>query len=170
MEEIAAGAGLFPEELAGYYQNTQDVLYGMTADFFMHLHMVIHTALLEDPPPHPGEVVARCVAAIANLEHAAIRLRVAMQVWGEGMRDPQLRELFGERIDAILTLATTLGDQAQRAGYVDANVPPETAARTFMSVVAGFILFGSIDDNLDYGAYEAAIRTLLTGGINAATG
>ena len=107
----------------------------------------------------PG-LVAGLPAAIEALDRADDRVRLAVQAWGEALRDPALGAALRVGVEGVLTALRERVDLARAAGEVPESVDPHAVARVALGIVQGFILQRAWDPELtaaDYGRGAAAV-------------
>ena len=98
-----------------------------------------------------------------ELARADQRLRLAVQLWAEPLRDPKLLELERGVMALILSGLAARVRHGQERRELDPDLDPESVGRTMLALLQGLILQRTWSDDVDLDGYRAAVRALLGG-------
>lgn len=162
MQAICDASGLSPGAVYLYFESKEEIVKAIAAEAL--------GAVGEAIEPPPGEelwgvesVLDRLLDAVDNQEHARERRRLAVQVWGEGLHNPEIGEFLRGVIGELRTRIHARVRRAQEEGSLDASLDPAAVSRAIVSLVQGYIVQRAWGEELDRAAYRAAARRLVAG-------
>ena len=142
-------------------QRGPSVVWGRGA--LEQLHAAVEEAIGADEPPGTGEVLSRLLRTVDDLDAREGMARVAVQVWGEALRNPTVGPIATPGIARLLAALERLIRAEQAAGRLDERLDPAAAARALYAFLPGFILQRALDPALDLAAFEQAAQALVGG-------
>lgn len=162
MAQIIAESGLSAGAVYVYFGSKQEIIAAIAERAIGTIQPMVESPPQVEDPPSPSEIIEIITTGV--VEHAQSLevdvTRVAVVIWGEALRDESIREIavgvFG-RIRALL--AASIQAQKDR-GKLDPSTDVENAAKTFFSLLPGFILQRLILDDVDPASYAAGARAL----------
>lgn len=161
MQDVLAASELSAGAVYRYFPSKQAIIEAIADETLAHIHEVLTDALHRSEPPRPTDVLGELITAMAGLDDANLRIRIVIQVWGEAIRSPDVREVIMARMTDVYDVLTQVVERAQKAGLMDASVAPRIAAETFISVLPGMMVQKAIfGDAFDLPAHVTALRTL----------
>jgi len=89
--------------------------------------------------------------------------RMALQVWGEALQNPRLRDLVAGVYQTIRARFVQLARQAQNEGQLPPDADPEEAGLVLFGLVPGFILQLVLVGGITRSQYLRGIDALLGG-------
>lgn len=118
--------------------------------------------LIEAPgaPAPLFDVLAAAVTGLERLDTERGLPRIALQVWGEAIRSPELTRDVQDIVGSVVALMTRLVERHRDHGSLPADVPVEETARALMGLIPGFIV-QRVLTGLDAATYLAGLRVLL---------
>ncbi len=87
--------------------------------------------------------------------------RIAVQVWGESMRDPALANVVTGIYRGVRSRFADMARRAQADGQVPADADPEHLATVLFGLLPGYILQRLLLGDVDPEIYHAGLRALL---------
>jgi AcrR family transcriptional regulator len=90
------------------------------------------------------------------------RAKIAIQVWGEAVRDEEMAELVGGIYRQIRSRFTLIVRRARDAGQLGAGIDPEATGSVLFGLLQGYLLQRLLVGHLDTEAYIAGVEALLT--------
>ncbi|SDU81672.1 DNA-binding transcriptional regulator, AcrR family [Jiangella alkaliphila] len=156
MQDVFAESGMSAGAVYRYFPSKADLvrttaegIAGIAEDAFQEL-------LAEDPVPRPDESLRRVLLHVTQLttSHELDRTKIALHVWSEAVRDPEIRGIVTIVADRIADRWAQLAQRWRDAGYLPADADTRQVARTMYGVMIGFVaqrhMIGlGIDDYLD---------------------
>lgn len=158
MRDVIAEAGLSPGAVYRYFRGKHDIIAAISLDAVTAVGEAVRVSAGRGQPL--PDLVAGLPAAIEALDRADDRTRLAVQAWGEALRDPALGQALREGVEGVLAVLRERVDLARASGEVSEDVDPQAVARVALGIVQGFILQRAWDPGLtaaDYGRGAAAV-------------
>ncbi|WP_304451824.1 TetR/AcrR family transcriptional regulator [Nocardiopsis sp. YSL2] len=158
MRDVITEAGLSPGAVYRYFRGKRDIIAAISLGAVTAVSEAVRASVgREQSLP---DLVAGLPAAIEALDRADDRTRLAVQAWGEALRDPVLGEALHGGVEGVLAALRERVDLARTTGEVPEDVDPHAVARVVLGIVQGFILQRAWDPGLtaaDYGRGAAAV-------------
>ncbi|MGY1637494.1 TetR/AcrR family transcriptional regulator [Geodermatophilus sp. SYSU D00742] len=165
MAEVIAESGLSAGAVYRYFASKDELVRAIVdrvlaeaATRFDHW-----LATLEDPDP--AEAVATAVDLVATVaERAPVDVtRVAVQAWGEALRNPGVHDVVRGAYGTIRGYLMEVAVRAQEAGRLPRDADPQQVGAAMFSLVVGFLLQRLLLGDVPAPAYGDAVRALLGG-------
>ena len=86
---------------------------------------------------------------------------MAVQVWGEALRDENLARLAGDGYGQIRALFVTYARRAVEAGLLPAGTDPAAAGSAYFSLVPGYMLQRLLLGDVSPAGYADALKAIL---------
>lgn len=161
MQDVLAASELSAGAVYRYFPSKQAIIEAIADETLTHIHAVLTEALDRTEPPRPTDVLGDLLTAMAGLDDANTRIRIVIQVWGEAIRNPEVRDVIMTRMADVYDVLTQVVIRAQKAGLMNASVPPRIAAETYIGILPGLMVQKAIfGDAFDLPAHVSALRTL----------
>ncbi len=154
MRDICRAANLSPGAIYSYFAGKQAIVEALARDSRERI-VAFLDAVPEAADPH--ETVGRKLAALlAALEtpEAADRIRLDVALWAEALREPSVRELFGEATDGLVA---SLAGGLEGVGAEEA----EALGRVVLALFEGLALQKAVDPGADLSAAAAVAGRIL---------
>jgi AcrR family transcriptional regulator len=107
-----------------------------------------------------GEALAAATTLVREKDERDGLAGLGIQVWGEALRNPELRESFKGMLAAIKSEIAETVRQDQAAGRLPAGLPPEDLAGVLMSILPGVILQLALFEPEETAGIPNALRAL----------
>lgn len=147
MQDLFAEAGLSSGAVYGYFASKDDVIIAIAEDNVRHVVAVIHDVASGEPGRPIGTVLADIMAMVRVKDAEDGLAGLALLSWSEALRNPLLGSRFADLFAQIRADLTEIVGRHQDAGNLPRDVPAESLAAVFLSIVPGYILqlatFGS---------------------------
>lgn len=162
MDDVIAEAGLSAGAVYGYYRG-KDQLIEAVARRAMELVDEVLPRLTASPTP--AALVEQLLSTVLELAERAgfDPTRVAVQAWGESVRNPVVRQVVQDGYRAIRAHLAEAVRGWQRDGVVPADACPEDVAKVLFGLLPGFILQRQLLGDVQPDRYAAALRDLTAG-------
>ncbi|GAB3162282.1 TetR/AcrR family transcriptional regulator [Myceligenerans halotolerans] len=161
IQDVIDEAGLSPGGVYRYFRSKDDIIVAISLEAVGAVQAVVQDALHTRRPL--DELVADLPRAIAELDHADDRMRLAVQAWGEALRNPALA---GALQDGVATVVSVLRERiliGQRDGDVSTRADPDATALALLALIQGFILQRAWNPDLSADAYGNGTGHLVAG-------
>ncbi len=165
MADIIAASGLSAGAVYRYFRS-KDELIAAIVDRVLGEAAAHFEALLRDQvAPDPGAAVGAAVALVADVagRGPVDVTRVAVQAWGEALRNPEVHAVVDRAYRTIRGYFVEVARRAQEAGRLPADADPLHVGATMMSSVFGFLLQRLLLGDVDTAAYAEALRVTWAG-------
>jgi TetR/AcrR family transcriptional regulator, transcriptional repressor of aconitase len=147
MQDLFAEAGLSSGAVYGYFPSKDDVIIAIAEENIRHVVAVIHEVAIGDPGRPIGTVLADMMTVVRAKDDEEGLAGLAVLAWSEALRNPVLASRFADLFAQIRADLTEIVGKHQDAGNLPRDVPAESLASVFLSIVPGYILqlatFGS---------------------------
>jgi AcrR family transcriptional regulator len=140
MQDLFAEAGLSAGAVYQYFASKDEVILAIAEDNIREVLAMIHQVATAGPGRSVGEVVAGALALVQAKHEADGVGGMAVLVWSEALRNPELAEKLRALLAGMHDDFTRLAADHQRAGDLPGAVPADAIARTLVAVMAGYIL------------------------------
>jgi TetR/AcrR family transcriptional regulator, transcriptional repressor of aconitase len=97
------------------------------------------------------------------IEAKAERRRLAIQLWGEALRNPGVLRTVRKGVDEPRKILTGLLDQARDRGDLSPGTEPEAMARVMIAVFQGLVLQLARDRSIEVEPLVETVRNMLIG-------
>jgi len=156
MAEIIAESGMSAGAIYGYFDSKADIVRSGAGTIVAARMNDLEQLSNLDPMPEPSEVVR---TIIRGLVEQAAWPALLLQIWGEAVTDPSMRELGNEFFSRVrLAFATYIMRWQQHAhglSEAEAKIVAEDQAPLFLSTVHGFVVQDTLFTEFDREAYLA---------------
>ena len=163
MQDIIREVNLSAGALYRYFPSKNDLMAAIAADAMAQIREAFAPILEADPPPTLDVAFTQLGQTIQRMDEEQGVARMAVQLWGEAVRSPELAERLRELILAIRVLALRLVRTYQARGEISSEVPAEAVAPILMGIMPGFMLQHVLFGDVDASMIGQAMRGLLGG-------
>lgn len=167
MQDFFEASGLTAGLVYRYFRSKDELIATLAGDALEQLHAAVEEAIGADEPPGIEEVLSRLLRTIDDLDARERLPRVAVQVWGEALRNPVVGPIATAGIARLQAALERLVRAEQAAGRLDQRLDPAGTARAVFSLLPGFIVQRALDPTLDRAAFEEAALALVAGRLRA---
>lgn len=161
IQDVIDEAGLSPGAVYRYFRSKDQIILAISADAMATVEAAVRDALRTDRSV--ADLIAALPRALADLDQADERMRLAVQAWGEALRDPAVAAAMRSGLRGVRDALRARIVHGQGTGEVAAQVEPDAASRVLLSLVQGFILQRAWEPDLDVDAYGRGARDVVAG-------
>lgn len=162
MHDVIAESGLSVGAVYRYFKGKQELRTAVAEENVGALLSELADITDQDPVPPLAEAMAQVVDLVeTRLAEPDSIARIAIQTWGEAVRDPELGQFVSGVFRTVRASFVTLARRAQRSGELPPDADPEAVGAVLMAVVPGFILQRVLTGAPDAATFTAGLRTLL---------
>jgi AcrR family transcriptional regulator len=156
MAEIIAESGMSAGAIYGYFDSKADIVRSVATTIVSARMNDLEQLAELDPMPEPSEMVRTIIRGLVEQD---VWTALLLQVWGEGVTDPSMREVANEFFSRVRVAFADYITRWQQLTHEQ----PETVARRvandqaplFLSVVHGFIVQDTLFAEFDREGYLA---------------
>ncbi|MDX3100125.1 TetR/AcrR family transcriptional regulator [Nonomuraea angiospora] len=158
MQDILREAQMSPGNLYRYFPGKDAIVLAIVEATLADVTAAFEQTLLDEPPPLL-EALTEILRAIERLDDDEGTPRLAIQIWGEALRNPAMASLFAEAITPVRQWFAQLVEAHQHRGLTSGQVPPEHLANVLLGAIHGFIVQRALL-KLDAASYAEGLRGL----------
>ncbi|MDI6104724.1 TetR/AcrR family transcriptional regulator [Actinoplanes sp. NEAU-A12] len=161
MQDVIKEAGLSVGAFYRYFKSKNELITAIAGEKISAVTAVLDGLLLLDPMPPIPEVLERLLELVdaAVVEDGTVR--IAVQVWGEAVHDPEVGALVAEIYGRVRGRVVLMAEHAQAAGQIPADADPAGIGAAIFGLVQGYILQRILLGGIDRQTYANGIRALL---------
>jgi AcrR family transcriptional regulator len=167
MQDILAESGLSAGAVYSYFKSKDQIVEAVAAETLTDLWGGIE-ALIGNELPALDVLIGQIAALIMDLDQRRAVVRLAVQVWGEAVRAPQLAHTFRAAQQQLGEGITGLVERYAAQGLLPADTPAAETARVLIALMMGFVVQQALLDDADLAAFQAGVRGLLATARSAA--
>ena len=162
MQDVFAEAGLSAGAVYRYFPSKQ-ALVKATADSVFGMLDAFFEEMRDEPrPPTPTEFIQALTTHVAEFaDDGTDRIKIALNVWSEALRDPQIGDTAATTVRKLRGLFADLAGQWQRTGALSRDADADAVATVLYSLTAGFLLQRLLVGDVTSEGYSAGLAALL---------
>ncbi|MEU8261666.1 TetR/AcrR family transcriptional regulator [Micromonospora sp. NPDC048999] len=172
MADIISESGLSAGAVYRYFRSKEEIIGAVAETALTTADEVFARLLADNATPSPAEAVSAMVNGILSraINDPAIGqdlTRIAVQAWGEALRNPEIR---GRANDAYRRLRGHCAEVARRwqaAGNLPIDAVPEHVGAAMLGLTQGFLLQHLLVEGTTAPDYLAGVHALLSPGTTA---
>jgi AcrR family transcriptional regulator len=170
MQDIFAQAGLSAGAVYRYFPGKDALVAAIAEEAVSEVLAEVDEILQSDPLPPLEETIERVLTVIDGHTGPEGTVRIAVQVWGESMRDPALATLVAGIYRGIRSRYADVARRLRDAGLSPAGTDPDDLGAVLFGLVPGYIVQRLLLGDVSPRRYRAGVRALLGSGSPAPTG
>jgi|SRR6266540_4373790 len=152
MQDVIRAAGLSVGAFYRYFPSKTDLIRAIAEETVGELLVELDAAAGVEPAPPLAEAMRQVLDIAERRISGDQRARIAVQVWAEALRDPELGELVADIYQRVRDRFTLLATRA-------AN--PEAVGAVLFGLVQGYVLQRLLVGKIDATMYHEGIVALL---------
>lgn len=161
MQDVVVESGLSMGAVYRYFTSKDELIHAIAEEVVGLLVGEVDHLMDARPLPPLTEVmddVLRIVEAQAGPDGA---VRMAIQVWGEALRNPRLSDLVASVYSRFRSAFVRLAAQAREEGQLPAATDPEQVGRALFALVPGYVVQLVLVGGITREDYLAGLAALL---------
>ena len=162
MQDVVDESGMSFGAVYRYFRTKNDIVMAISLEAISMIETVVRDGVQAGHPV--ADLMATLPRALLTLEQIDERMRLAVQAWGEALRDQAL----AERMQSGLRRARAALKETIDVSCADSDVhiDAEAASQVLISIIQGFILQRAWDPHLDADSYGQAAQALIAGALD----
>jgi AcrR family transcriptional regulator len=160
MQDVIAEAGLSVGAVYRYFKSKNEIVEAIAEQYATQIGETLE-ALVADPRRSLADVMRGAIEIIDSATGADGPLRIAVQVWGEALRDERVAATANRVYTRFRANFVRVAERAVEAGELPAGTDPEATGATLFSLVIGYGLQKLLTGGPPLETYQAGLRTLL---------
>lgn len=168
MQDVIKEAGLSVGAFYRYFDSKAALITAIASEKISVVRETADSLLRREPAPPLLTVLDDLLRQIdLNLTDEGT-IRIAVQVWGEAVHDPELAAFVSDVYSRIRHSATDLARRAQETGELPPGVDPTAIGSAIFGLIQGYILQRVLIGRVDREMYLAGVGALLGAGAGTA--
>ncbi|MQA25351.1 MAG: TetR family transcriptional regulator [Micromonosporaceae bacterium] len=159
MQDVIREAGLSAGAVYRYFSSKEALVKEIASEAIPEIMSQLDKVLATDPMPPLDEIIDALLAT--SEKHLGVRLRLAVQVWGEALRNPELAEMVKSIYGGFRDKLTMIARRAREAGHLPEDSDDVAVGSALFSLLPGYLLQRLLLGDLDREQYVAGVRALL---------
>jgi AcrR family transcriptional regulator len=140
MQDLFAEAQLSSGAVYRYFRSKDEMVLAIAEDGIRGVIGLMASVARDREGRSIGEALAAATELVREKDEQDGLAGLGIQVWGEALRNPELRESFATMLRGIKSEIAEVVRQNQAAGRLPAGVPPEDLAGVLVAILPGVIL------------------------------
>lgn len=161
MQDVIREADLSVGAFYRYFRSKTELIRAIAEQVVSELIEDFNTLVVVEPTPPLLEVIRSGLHTADKRVDGDQRAKIALQVWGEALRDPELGELVAGIYRQIRSRFTAIARRAREAGQLDRGIDPEATGAALFGILQGYLLQRLLVGQLDIDAYASGVAALL---------
>jgi AcrR family transcriptional regulator len=162
MQDVISEAGLSVGAVYSYFGSKQQLVTSIAETVLDGADEFLSTIAMADPPPSLVDAMDQALGFVEVQTGPDGLFPLAVQVWAESLRDPELAEFIARIYGDLRARLVTLARNVQRAGGLPAEADPEAVGAVLFGMLPGFALQRVLSAGPDRKTYLDGVRTLLS--------
>ena len=166
MQDICREAELSPGAVYRYFDGKEAIIEASCGQCLQETVTVFETATQHDGTLKVlDEVVDVFFGRLDQPEADLVQCHMHIQLWGEALRSPQVREFVSRNRVGVLEHLRGIVFRAQQRGEFNPELDAGAVARVLLSAYDGLVLQKAIDPALDVWKYVEAVKAMYSGAL-----
>jgi AcrR family transcriptional regulator len=170
MQDVIREADLSVGAFYRYFRSKTELIRAIAEQVVSELIEDFDALVAMDPPPPLLEVIRSGLHTADKRVDGDQRAKIAIQVWSEAVRDPELGDLVAGIYQQIRSRFTAIARRARDAGQLDPGIDPEAAGAVLFGLLQGYLLQRLLVGRLEVDTYASGVAALLTARPAASSG
>lgn len=162
MKDICNEAGLSPGAVYRYFDSKEEIIETSCGECQQPLAL-IQSAKEQGGTLEVLDQLTDFAFGMFDAPDTQAAVRVNVQLWGEALRNPRVRQAIAANINSLKEALTKIIRNAQKQGEVNPGLDPDGVARVLVSMWHGMVLQRSLEPEADIPAYVAALKAFYSG-------
>lgn len=173
MQDVVREAGLSVGAVYRYFPSKNELIRAIAEGAIGNITGRLDAVVVERPLPPLGTLYRTILDLVDREAGPDGALRMAVQVWGEALRDPDLADHVSQVYRKVRERFVALAARAQADGLIGRGADAEQVGAVLFGMVHGYLLQRILIGDVDRDSYAAGIaalvdRTTLTPGADPA--
>ncbi|GAA2630027.1 TetR/AcrR family transcriptional regulator [Dactylosporangium fulvum] len=164
MQDVIKEAGLSVGAFYRYFSSKAELIKALAGEKIGTILGTVDQSLRQEPMPPLDEVLDEVLRQVDQNLTDDGPVRIAVQVWGEAVHDPEFGDLVAGIYSQVRESATALAARAQADGQLPRDADPSAIGATIFGLLQGYILQKVLLGHLDRAMYLEGVRALLGAG------
>ncbi len=164
MQDIVAESGLSPGSIYTYFKSKEEIIKAVADRRLGNEKKIIADAFGSGDRSMALNRLVDIFFGQFTDEDVRTERSIGVQLWGEALCNPKVREIVREGIEESRKSLTEVLAAYQRQGKLSGDLSPDAVARVMLAQFQGFVLQIALDDRLDIYEYVKVVKHLISTG------
>lgn len=160
MQDVFAEAGLSAGAVYGYFASKDDLVSAIIEEVLAEIVVALDTLTDAEKPAPPHEVLGRVLQVLDHPSHGTELARLAVQVWAEAGRNPELGARLSGYYQEMRDRFTRLVQRYQRDGTLEPGVCAHDLAQVLTALGPAFLSQRALLDDVSADTFTRGLRGL----------
>jgi AcrR family transcriptional regulator len=162
MQDVIGEAGLSVGAVYRYFKSKEEIRRAIAEQNVGAMGNALDDVVRHEPPLPLTDAMARALEVIEPRLDRHGFANIALQVWAEAVRDPELNEFVTAALGRLRGGFITLAERARAAGHLPPDADPVALGTALFTLMPGYAVQRVITGAPDRASMQAAVRALLT--------
>lgn len=163
MRDIFVESGLSAGAVYGHFASKDDLVGAIIDEVLSEVAAALDVLTDTEPPPPPHEVLGQVFHILDRPPHGSELARLAVQVWAQAGRSPELSARLSGYYRQMRDRFTTLVQRYQREGTLDRDVSAHHLAQVLTALGPAFLSQRALLEDVSADTFTRGLCGLLTG-------
>lgn len=160
MQDVFAEAGLSAGAVYGYFASKDDLVSAIIEEVLAEIVVALDTLTDAEKPAPPYEVLGRVLQVLDRPSHGTELARLAVQVWAEAGRNPELGARLSGYYQEMRDRFTRLVQRYQRDGTLEPGDCAHDLAQVLTALGPAFLSQRALLDDVSADTFTRGLRGL----------
>lgn len=160
MHDLFAESGLSAGSVYRYFTSKDELILAIAEDNMRDVVQLVHELTVDQPETSLGDALAEVLEVIEGRNAESGLGGLAVQTWGEALRNPDVARRFRELLAQLRTDLAAIVTRHQAAGRLPDTVDPAAIATLVIAIVSGHILQTALAPPADGASVSDAVRAM----------
>lgn len=161
MQDVIREAGVSVGAFYRYFKSKDELVRAIAEETVGSVVVGVEGIVAVQPLPPLVDVLDAVLRLLEPYAGPDGALRMAIQVWGEALRDPDLAEMVADKYVQVRLRFVRLAGLARDAGHLPPGSDPEQVGPALFSLVLGYYLQVIMVGGVRRESYRDGLRALL---------
>lgn len=163
MAEVIAASGMSAGAVYRYFTSKEQLIRAIVEERVLAPAAVAFEHVLDEGVDDMAEAVVAAIGIVDRIgaQDGVDLTRIAVQAWGESLRNPDVRDLVQEAYGTIRGYLAAVARRANQTRTPAARTTPEEQAQVAFSVIMGYLLQRLVMNDTASDRYANAVRDLM---------
>lgn len=161
MQDVFVESGLSAGAVYGHFDGKNDLVGAIIDEVLSEITAALDTLTATEPPPPLCEVLGRVFQVLDRPPHGRELARLAVQVWAEAGRSPELNARLSGYYRQMSERFTTLVQRYQRDGTLALDVDAHHLAQVLTALGPAFLSQRALLDDVSADTFTRGLCGLL---------
>lgn len=163
MQDVFTESGLSAGAVYGYFASKDDLIGGIIEEVLDEIDVALQNLTDATGPSSLDDALAGVFQALDQPQHGGELARLAVQVWAEAGRNPELNARLTDYYRRMRDRFTALVQHHQRDGTLTPDGNASHLAQVLTALGPAFLLQRALLDDVNADTFTSGLRGLLAG-------